>query len=101
MEEINSIDDERIKEFISLRQSNVNDEYVVVESKNVFKKLFENDIKIHKIFVTCENIDFVKENCQNINFSIYTASSSLMKEIVGYKIHQGMIALIDKPKYKF
>ena len=99
MEEINSIEDERIKEFISLRQSNVDDECVVVESKNVFKKLFENDIKIHKIFVTAENIDFVKENCGNINFPIYTASSSLMKEIVGYKIHQGMIALIDKPKY--
>jgi len=99
MEEINNIDDERIKEFISLRQSSVDEDCVVVESKNVFKKLFENDINIHKVFVTHENIDFLKENCENINFPIYTASSSLMKEIVGYKIHQGMMALIDKPKY--
>lgn len=99
MEEINSIDDVRIKEFISLRQSNVDDECVVVESKNVFKKLFENDIKIHKVFVTAENLDFIKEKCSDINFPIYTATISLMKEIVGYKIHQGMIALIDKPKY--
>jgi len=99
MEEIKSIDDEKIKEFISLRQSNVDDECVVVESKNVFKKLFENNIKIHKVFVTRENIEFIKNNCKNINFPIYTADTSLMKEIVGYKIHQGMIALIDKPKY--
>ena len=99
MKEIKSIDDEKIKEFISLRQSNVDDECVVVESKNVFKKLFENNIKIHKVFVTRENIDFIKNNCKNINFPIYTADTSLMKEIVGYKIHQGMIALIDKPKY--
>ena len=99
MEEINSIDDERIKEFVSLRQSNVDDEYVVVESKNVFKKLFENNIKIHKVFVTAENIDFIKNNCKNINFPIYTATTSIMQKIVGYKIHQGMIALIDKPKY--
>jgi tRNA G18 (ribose-2'-O)-methylase SpoU len=99
MEEIRSIDDERIKEFISLRQSNVDDNCVVVESKNVFKKLFENSIKIHKIFVTLETVGFIKEHCNNIDFPIYTASSELMKEIVGYKIHQGMIALIDKPKY--
>lgn len=99
MEEIKNIDDIRIKEFISLRQSNVDDEQVVVESKNVFKKLFENGIKIHKIFITIENLDFIKENCKDIDFPIYTASSALMKEIVGYKIHQGMIALIDKPKY--
>ena len=99
MEKINTIDDKKIKEFISLRQSNVDDKYVVVESKNVFKKLFENKIKIHKVFVTTENIDFIKENCKNIDFPIYTGSPSLMKEIVGYKIHQGMMALIEKPKY--
>lgn len=99
MDEIKNIDDIRIKEFISLRQSNVDENCVVVESKNVFKKLFENDIKIHKVFVTSENINFIKENCKNIDFPIYTSSTAIMKEIVGYKIHQGMMALIDKPKY--
>lgn len=99
MEEIKNIDDIRIKEFVSLRKSNVDDEQVVVESKNVFRKLFENGIKIHKIFITIENLDFIKENCKNIDFPIYISDSALMKEIVGYKIHQGMIALIDKPKY--
>jgi tRNA G18 (ribose-2'-O)-methylase SpoU len=99
MEEIKNINDERIKEFISLRQSSVDNNYVVVESKNVFKKMFENNIKIHKVFVTEENITFIKENCKHIDFPIYTSSTTIMKEIVGYKIHQGMIALIDKPKY--
>jgi len=99
MEEIKSSEDGRIKEFISLRQSNVDGNSVVVESKNVFKKLFENNIKIHKVFITSENADFIKENCKNSDFPIYTANTELMKEIVGYKIHQGMMALIDKPKY--
>jgi len=99
MEEIKNIDDIRIKEFVSLRKSNVDEEQVVVESKNVFKKLFENGIKIHKIFITPEHLDFIKEHCKNIDFPIYTSTTELMKEIVGYKIHQGMIALIDKPKY--
>jgi len=99
MEEIQNIDDIRIKEFVSLRKSNVDEKQVVVESKNVFKKLFENDIKIHKIFITPEHLDFIKEHCENIDFPIYTSTTEIMKEIVGYKIHQGMIALIDKPKY--
>lgn len=99
MLEIQDINDERIKEFISLRQSQVDKNYVVVESKNVLKKLFEKNIKIHKIFVSANNIDFIKQNCKNIDFPILTSTNALMKEIVGHKIHQGLLALIDKPKY--
>ncbi|APW65460.1 hypothetical protein LPB137_06175 [Poseidonibacter parvus] len=96
---ISEINDPQIKEFISLRKSQVEENQVVVESKNVFKKLFSTNIKIHKVFTTIEHLDFLKENCSDIDFPIYTASNELMKDIVGHKIHQGMLALIDKPKY--
>jgi tRNA G18 (ribose-2'-O)-methylase SpoU len=99
MNEIIDINDDNIKEFISLKQSQIDEKYVVVESKNVFKKLFNKNIKIHKVFTTFENISFLKEFCKNIDFPIYTASNSIMKKIVGYKIHQGMMAVIDKPNY--
>ncbi|WP_121626422.1 TrmH family RNA methyltransferase [Poseidonibacter antarcticus] len=97
--EINDISDVRIKEFISLRKSLVDENQVVVESKNVFKKLFSTNIKIHKVFTTLEHLDFLKQNCKDIDFPIFTANNEVMKEIVGHKIHQGMLALIDKPKY--
>lgn len=97
--EINNISDVRIKEFISLRKSLVDENQVVVESKNVFKKLFSTNIKIHKVFTTLEHLDFLKQNCKDIDFPIFTANNEVMKEIVGHKIHQGMLALIDKPKY--
>jgi len=97
--EINDISDVRIKEFISLRKSLVDENQVVVESKNVFKKLFSTNIKIHKVFTTIEHLDFLKQNCKDIDFPIFTANNEVMKEIVGHKIHQGMLALIDKPKY--
>lgn len=99
MNEITDINDPQIKEFISLRKSAHDEKYVVVESKNVFKKLFSTNIKIHKVFTTVEHLDFLKENCKDIDFPIYTANNEIMKEIVGHKIHQGMLALIDKPKY--
>lgn len=96
---ITDINDEEIAEFVSLKQSVHSKKNVVVESKNVFKKLFKTDIKIHKLFTTTENIAFVTEYCQHINFPLYTASNELMKKIVGHKVHQGMMALIEKPNY--
>jgi len=96
---ITDINDKDIAEFVSLKQSVYSKEHVVVESKNVLKKLFQTDMKIHKLFITTENIAFINEYCCNIDFPIYTASNELMKQIVGHKIHQGMMALIEKPKY--
>jgi len=98
-ETITNINDQQILEFISLKQSTVDAKYVVVESKNVFKKLFQTHIKIHKVFSTKENVKFINEYCSNINFPIYTASNDVMKKIVGHKIHQGIMALIDKPDF--
>ena len=79
--DILDINDEKIKEFISLKQSLHDDKYVVVESKNVFKKLFKTDIKIHKIFTNNEGLEFINNNYNNIDFPIYTASNSIMKKL--------------------
>jgi len=97
--QITSTYDENIVEFVSLRESTHDKKYVVVESKNVFKKLFKTDIKIYKVFTTQENIDFINKHCKNIDFPIFTATNELMKKVVGHKIHQGMMAVIDKPNY--
>ncbi len=99
MMNITDINDSQIKEFISLRKSVHDEKYVVVESKTVFKKLFSTNKKIHKVFTTLEHLDFIKENCKEIDFPILIASNKIMKEIVGHKIHQGMLALIDKPEF--
>lgn len=99
MNEITDINDPQIKEFISLKQSTLDENYVVVESKNVFKKLFNTNTKIHKVFTTVENLDFINEFCSNVDFPIFTANNEVMKKIVGHKIHQGMMAVIDRPKF--
>lgn len=99
MNDIIDINDPKIKEFISLRQSTLDEKYVVVESKNVFKKLFNTNTKVRKVFTTVENLEFINEYCDNIDFPIYTANNEIMKKIVGHKIHQGMMAVIDKPEY--
>ena len=99
MNEITDITDPRIKEFISLKQSSIDKKYVVVESKNVFKMLLNKNIKIHKVFTTSENIPFIDKYCTNINFPILVANNEIMKKIVGHKIHQGIMAVIDKPKF--
>ncbi|MBU3015174.1 RNA methyltransferase [Poseidonibacter lekithochrous] len=97
--EVSDINEPQIKEFVSLRKSAHDEKYVVVESTTVFKKLFSANIKIHKVFTTPEHLDFIKQNCKNIDFEILTASNEIMKQIVGHKIHQGMLAVIDKPEF--
>jgi len=99
MKTITDIQDPQILEFISLRQSSLDERYVVIESKNVFKKLFKTNIKIYKVFSTIDNLKFIEEHCPSVDFPIYTASNELMKKIVGHKIHQGLMALIDKPSF--
>ena len=99
MNEITDINDPRIKEFISLKQSLLDEKYVVVESKNVFKMLINKNIKIHKVFTTSENITFINEYCTNIDFPILEGNNEIMKKIVGHKIHQGLMAVIDKPQF--
>lgn len=99
MIKITDIKDSQVSEFISLKQSLLDEKYVVVESKNVFRKLFNKNIKIHKVFSTEENIEFINEHCENIDFPIYTASNEIMKKIVGHKIHQGIMAVIDRPNF--
>lgn len=99
MKEITDINDPQIKEFVSLKQSSLDEKYVVVESKNVFKKLFNTNTKIHKVFTTVENLDFINEFCPQIDFPIYTANNEIMKKIVGHKIHQGMMAVINRPEF--
>ena len=80
MIEIIDIKDPQISEFVSLKQSSLDEKYVVVESKNVFKKLFNTNIKIHKVFTTVENIEFIHENSNNIDFPIFTATNEIMKK---------------------
>ncbi len=99
MTEITDINNPEIKEFISLKQSSLDDKYVVVESKNVFKMLLNKNIKIHKVFTTSENISFINKYCTNIDFPILLANNEIMKQIVGHKIHQGLMAVIDKPQF--
>ena len=96
---ITDINDPQIKEFISLRKSALDEKYVVVESTTVFRKLFRANIKMHKVFTTPEHLDFIKQNCKEIDFPILTATNEIMKQIVGHKIHQGMLAVIDKPNF--
>lgn len=99
IKEIIDINDLQIKEFISLRKSALDEKYVVVESTTVFKKLFSANIKIHKVFTTPEHLEFIQDNCKNIDFPILIAKTEVMKQIVGHKIHQGMLAVIDKPEF--
>lgn len=99
---INDINHPGIKEFISLRDKSLrNDNLVIIESDKVFKRILPLGVKIHKLFCTKSyyerNLDFI--NCYIKNKeSVFLSTREMMKEIVGYRVHQGVMALTDRPK---
>lgn len=96
---IESIDDPKIFEFLSLRNNRLEKGQMIAESPRVVQKAIETNRKIYKIFCTPE---FKLENNQLLapfDTITYTAKKELMQEIVGFKLHHGIMALIDQPNF--
>ncbi len=101
MIQILNLDDEQISEFKSLKdkvleQSNS----IICESKKVVLKLLRSDTKILKLFAT---LDFIEENLeliQNKKCEVFYGSQELMQNIVGHRLHHGVMALANRPEYK-
>lgn len=101
--QILSLEDKRIKSYLSMRD-NLNDEnfnpLFVAESIKVVLKLLNSNIKIHSILA---NIDFYTKNSDALKnreiSNFYYADDNILKEIIGFRMHTGVIALAYKPEF--
>lgn len=98
--EIKEITDPSIKEFLSLKDKalNLNDQ-IIVESEKVVKKLLNSNTEILKVFAHSEFIEKYSNILESKNASIYTASKEVMEQIVGHKLHHGVMVLAKRPQY--
>lgn len=95
---INDINDSRIDQFRSLKDSALkNDNKLIAESEKVFIKLIDSKIKIHTVL--CSEKYLNKFPIQKYCDQIYLCAEKLLREIIGFKIHHGIIAICDRPKY--
>jgi tRNA G18 (ribose-2'-O)-methylase SpoU len=106
MTEIFDINDNRIQEFRTLKKNNnqhfkVNN--FIAEGEKVNLKLLKSNLNIIKFFAVSE---FYVKNLELFNLNkiddanIFHANKKLMCGIVGFKVHSGVMALAEIPKFQ-
>ena len=103
MRKVTNINDEAIAPYKTLKKLNndyvQNKNYFVAEGEKVVLRLLKSAIRINSIFSTLE---FLNKHLELIESkvptnAIYVAEKALMSEIVGYKLHDGVMALAVEP----
>ncbi|MCI5052671.1 MAG: RNA methyltransferase [Simkaniaceae bacterium] len=98
---IESIDDPRIRPYLSLRVrlthhlEEEEGEVFVAESEKVVEELFRSDFEVVSFFALPHYVQKFQPKVPT-----YTAEPELMQKIVGFKMHQGVMALVRKPRQK-
>lgn len=105
MIEIKDIDDIRISLYKSLRFtpcSHLENNVFIAEGKKVTLKLLNSNIKIQSLFIISEffykykGLIFSKEIAED---NIFIAEKNLMEQIVGFKLHSGVMAIGMQPDF--
>lgn len=95
---ITSINDPLISEFLSLRMKTLKKHHMIAESPKVVIKAIKTNQTILKIFCTKEFVNKHQEILGKYNEQIFTADKELMQEIIGHKLHHGVMALVERPQ---
>ncbi len=101
---ISDIDDERIAFYRSLRytpKSHIENRVFVAEEEKVVLKLLRSELEVLSVFACKEYIEQHIELIKKKNISdeqIFIADKSLMKKIVGYRLHSGFMAIGKQPE---
>lgn len=103
MIEITNIDDQRILLYRNLKftpQSHIDSNVFIAEGEKTTKKLLESNLEIISFFALSNYYDkygeLIKSKAINDNKK-YFANKDLMNKIVGFKMHQGIMAIAKQP----
>lgn len=91
-----------IDDFRSLKNKTFKDKnLILMETKKVIDKYFLTNLKPLKCLITQDYYDEQKNILESkINpENIYVADKNIMQNIVGYKLHHGIMLIGEKPRY--
>lgn len=97
IKEISSFDAPEIEIYRTLKRPQQHKEqgFFVVEGDKVVNRFLQSDLRVVSVLVVSELLDFylplIEKKTEKIN--IYTTSAPLLKTIVGYRYHQGIMAV--------
>ncbi len=99
MKTIKTIDDPAIQEFRSLRDSSIHNQHkIIAESEKVVLKLLRSNLDVYKILATPDFYNKHSKIIENCSCQKLVAPKIVLQEIVGYKLHHGVLALGQRPK---
>ncbi len=105
MLEITDIYDERIRHYCSLRytpKQHIDENIFIAEGRRVVEKILNSNIKIISFFATKEFYDEYQnliDSRQIPQDKQFVASKELMAQVVGFKIHTGIMAIAERPDF--
>jgi tRNA G18 (ribose-2'-O)-methylase SpoU len=96
--ELNTLQDQQLKEFISLKSSHLfKNDKILIESHKVISKAITCKVKIHKILTSKSLYQENVELFNNAN-QIFCLPDKLINSIVGQSFHGGVMAICQRPK---
>jgi len=103
MIEITDIDDPRISQYRSLRctpASHTEDKLFIAEGEKVTLKVLKSGLIIESVFATPEFFQEYEQLIQKkkiVENRIFISDKKIMEQIVGFKIHAGIMAMCRQP----
>ncbi|MFW5701849.1 MAG: TrmH family RNA methyltransferase, partial [Bacteroidota bacterium] len=103
MTEITDINDPRIALYRTLRrtpQSHIDNDVFVAEGRLVFERLMHSSVRVRSVFALPEFYEEYSELINNKNIpddNLYHAGIKLMNQIVGFRLHSGIMAIGEIP----
>lgn len=98
------IDDSEFLEFTNLKEKHaLSQNYIVAEGPRIVARLLNSNLKILKIITDQNQLDYLTNHKlisedQIRKHNIYVFNKKTLSELVGFKIHQGILAAAERPK---
>jgi|DewCreStandDraft_4_1066084.scaffolds.fasta_scaffold00225_81 tRNA G18 (ribose-2'-O)-methylase SpoU len=104
MIEIHSIESPNIKVYKSLRGTStelIENHLFIAEGERVVCKLLNSDLEVVSLFATSKYYEKYGEKIKGKNIpddQMYVASKEIMEQVVGFRVHTGIMALAKQPE---
>ena len=100
VQEVRTLDVPQLKPYLTLRrpQEHIQQGIFVAEGEKVVRRLLQSGLKVVSLLVTRKWFDELERKHSLDGFDIFIADKELLESIVGYSLHQGIMAVAHVPE---
>ena len=90
--------DPRVAPFVALKDRDVAREHglFIAEGENLLRRLLDSSLRTHSVFLSERRVDEMA-SVVPADVPVYVASDEIMRQVIGYKFHSGVIAAGVRP----